>query len=1197
VPIFDAATDTPAGPSGLAAADKFIFGRVSPSGWETMLAGDVFDALVRVTSGGRAGALNLVLPAQTGQAGKFLRTDGTDAAWTFVSVPVTSVAGRTGDVTLAVTDVSGAAKLSDGNTFTGQQLANVTASPAATAGWGVMDAGTLTGRWFGNGSLVLYEKLYDGVSLSRVVLDVPTGSATLQAVKLQAAGVAADAGLARSSAGVVKVTDGSTGDGSLRVGGVTVNALTAGTVPLTLNLSTAQTAAAFSVYHGSGGPLAANLTAAGGLFLYRKDSNSVSTVKFGFNPASGVGFMDSLVLDAGNFDTTVSRNSSGTAGGLYATTTVTGADLLTLQGPASQTGHYLNLKNAVGTSLFRVEYRDADSVKLAWKAGQNLYLGNTACLRAGGGGGSDGTALLSIEDIIVGSSYGADAKFKFLKDTGSSPLALLASHALLSWGAATNLGGSLAGDTTVSRNSSGTAGGLLATTTVTGADILTLQFPASATGRGLVLKNSVGTVLGRFTHDGTTGYLTAESGNLVLNPGGSVYVNQQGHIQCSAVVCSGAFYLDGADGGDFRVTSAGTIRWGSSGGGISTLDTGLARSSAGVLKVTNGSTGYGSLVANGLTNGNAGEFTVGTYTVDGIFNLGTFGSGTYTRLDFYCANARHGRLSSNGGWEFGAAANTMLNVSPTGVICLPSSSSEVALTLQLAASQTGNAMEVKNSVGTSKFYVDANGGLRANGASVFADSIQVYTDIYAWKGIATVSAGFIQWSSDGNVYSAPDLGITRPAASVMRVTAGWAGYGDLQARALFVNKNSAPADGELAAGQLALWFDSTNGASLAGLKGKSADGTVVTAALSGTNTGDQTITLSGDVSGSGTAGVVTTIGAGKVTNAMLAGAIDLAAKVAGLLPGANGGTGEDNSAGGTANTFWARPDGSTGAAAYRAIVAADVPTLNQSTTGSAATLTTPRAIYGNNFDGSAALAQVIASTYGGTGNGFTKFSGPTTAEKTFTLPDASATVLTTNAAVTAAQGGTGQTTYATGDTLYASASNTLGKLSGNTTTTRKFLRQTGNGSVSAAPAWDTLATGDMPAGVPTAAATQAEQEAGSSTTVYATPGRQHYHPAAAKAWVTFSVSGGVVTLRSNYNVTSVTRNSAGNFTVNFTNALSAAANICAVGSAGLSGSRLLLDLVAYASFTTGSVQVITATDAGTLTDPDVCCVAVFGDMP
>jgi len=66
---------------------------------------------------------------------------------------------------------------------------------------------------------------------------------------------------------------------------------------------------------------------------------------------------------------------------------------------------------------------------------------------------------------------------------------------------------------------------------------------------------------------------------------------------------------------------------------------------------------------------------------------------------------------------------------------------------------------------------------------------------------------------------------------------------------------------------------------------------------------------------------------------------------------------------------------------------------NASTATSAATLTTARSIYGNNFDGSAALSQVIASTFGGTGNGFAKFSGPATSEKTFTLPNSNATLL------------------------------------------------------------------------------------------------------------------------------------------------------------------------------------------------------------
>jgi hypothetical protein len=52
-------------------------------------------------------------------------------------------------------------------------------------------------------------------------------------------------------------------------------------------------------------------------------------------------------------------------------------------------------------------------------------------------------------------------------------------------------------------------------------------------------------------------------------------------------------------------------------------------------------------------------------------------------------------------------------------------------------------------------------------------------------------------------------------------------------------------------------------------------------------TGNQTITLSGDVSGSGATAITTTIGALKVTNAMLAGSIDLTTKVTGLLPDAN----------------------------------------------------------------------------------------------------------------------------------------------------------------------------------------------------------------------------------------------------------------------------------------------------------------------
>ena len=166
----------------------------------------------------------------------------------------------------------------------------------------------------------------------------------------------------------------------------------------------------------------------------------------------------------------------------------------------------------------------------------------------------------------------------------------------------------------------------------------------------------------------------------------------------------------------------------------------------------------------------------------------------------------------------------------------------------------------------------------------------------------------------------------------------------------------------------------------------------------------------------------------------------------------------------TANFVLAAPNGSAGVPTFRAVVAADIPTLNQSTTGSAATLTTARAIYGNNFNGSAALTQIIASTYGGTGNGFTKFTGATTAEKTYTLPDASSTIVVQGGALGTPSSGTvtnltgtasiningtvGATTAAAG--TFTTATATDFKSSGNYTIEYQLIAGGGGGSASAA---------------------------------------------------------------------------------------------------------------------------------------------------
>jgi hypothetical protein len=77
------------------------------------------------------------------------------------------------------------------------------------------------------------------------------------------------------------------------------------------------------------------------------------------------------------------------------------------------------------------------------------------------------------------------------------------------------------------------------------------------------------------------------------------------------------------------------------------------------------------------------------------------------------------------------------------------------------------------------------------------------------------------------------------------------------------------------------------------------------------------------------------------------------------------------------------------------------------------------------------------------------------------------------AALPVAQGGTGQAstsaaynalapTTTLGDLAYANGAGTNTRLPGTTSATKQYLQQTGNGSTSAAPAWGTIAAGDVP---------------------------------------------------------------------------------------------------------------------------------------
>lgn len=98
----------------------------------------------------------------------------------------------------------------------------------------------------------------------------------------------------------------------------------------------------------------------------------------------------------------------------------------------------------------------------------------------------------------------------------------------------------------------------------------------------------------------------------------------------------------------------------------------------------------------------------------------------------------------------------------------------------------------------------------------------------------------------------------------------------------------------------------------------------------------------------------------------------------------------------------------------------------------------------------------------------------------------------------------------------------------------------------------TTAYTDAAAAVVTAAipvvATQAQQETSTSTAVFVSPGRQQYHPSAAKAWCVTQISGGTPVGAATYNISSITDNGVGDFTYNFTVSFSSG-TYCYTGTA------------------------------------------------
>lgn len=121
------------------------------------------------------------------------------------------------------------------------------------------------------------------------------------------------------------------------------------------------------------------------------------------------------------------------------------------------------------------------------------------------------------------------------------------------------------------------------------------------------------------------------------------------------------------------------------------------------------------------------------------------------------------------------------------------------------------------------------------------------------------------------------------------------------------------------------------------------------------------------------------------------------------------------------------------------------------------------------------------------------------------------------------------------------------------------------------------------------AATQAEQETGTSTTVAVTPGRQQFHPSAAKGWSKAGVVGSSV---ADYNLTGVVDDGTGLITFTW-NVDFSTANYVAVYSFQATAFNGSSRISAQAA---GTTQIQVTDLAGVATDPVSHQIAVFGDQ-
>lgn len=189
-----------------------------------------------------------------------------------------------------------------------------------------------------------------------------------------------------------------------------------------------------------------------------------------------------------------------------------------------------------------------------------------------------------------------------------------------------------------------------------------------------------------------------------------------------------------------------------------------------------------------------------------------------------------------------------------------------------------------------------------------------------------------------------------------------------------------------------------------------------------------------------------------------------------------------------------------------------------------------------------------------------------------------------NAARPVTAGGTGETTarLKDGTWRFQNTSDTTKllafDLSGLTTaTTRTVTVPDANGTM--------LLNGDI--------ASALDMETATSLTTLVSPGRQHFHPSAAKVWGQITVSGGVPSLAASYNVTSIADTDVGRCTVTIANDFSSATWASSVTILGGGASNTFAQ---FSSKGSGSFILRSISLADAFADPAGYDFVGFGDL-